>query len=267
MDAAHAKGLVHRDLKPDNLFLCQKSDGDIVKILDFGSVKDTTEDAKKLTMLGTTIGSPFYMAPEQAQGLETLDRRADVWALAAIVYECVTGKLPFYGTNGPSTLLHILTREPPPASAAGRDQKHPVPRELDFALTKAFRKSAAERTASVGELADAVGQAYGLSGVHGDWALRPERELMAEITARNQRRRSPSGTSSATADFFNERGALGDSEPPSSAALSPASPPRLVYVSAIPPSGNAVPKRKSGVVVGALLALGVFVALVAWVLR
>ena len=58
---------------------------------DFGSVKDKNKDAKKLTVLGTTIGSPFYMAPEQAQGLETLDARADVWALAAIAYECLTG--------------------------------------------------------------------------------------------------------------------------------------------------------------------------------
>ncbi|HET9929117.1 MAG TPA: serine/threonine-protein kinase, partial [Polyangiaceae bacterium] len=110
LDEAHARQFVHRDLKPDNLFLGQTSDGDIVKILDFGSVKDKGESAKKLTVLGTTIGSPFYMAPEQAQGLDTLDHRADVWALAAITYECATGQVPFQGNNGPSILLEILTK-------------------------------------------------------------------------------------------------------------------------------------------------------------
>jgi serine/threonine protein kinase len=213
LDAAHEKKLVHRDLKPDNLFLCQQSDGDIVKILDFGSVKDRAEDAKKLTMLGTTIGSPFYMAPEQAQGLDTLDHRADVWALAAIVYECVTGRLPFKGRNGPSTLLQILTHEPEPASLVARDAKHTVPRALDFALTTAFRKSPEQRTGSVGALADAVGAAYGLSGNHLAWATRRENELANEIAQQAQAFRKVARTS-ATSEFFNERGALGDSDPP-----------------------------------------------------
>jgi serine/threonine protein kinase len=213
LDAAHEKKLVHRDLKPDNLFLCQQSDGDIVKILDFGSVKDRAEDAKKLTMLGTTIGSPYYMAPEQAQGLDTLDHRADVWALAAIVYECVTGRLPFKGRNGPSTLLQILTHEPEPASSAARDAKHPVPRALDFALTTAFRKLPEQRTASVGALADAVGAAYGLSGDHQAWATRPENQLANEIAQGAQSVQNVTRTS-ATSEFFNERDALGDSDPP-----------------------------------------------------
>src|ERR1035438_2597739 len=83
LDEAHARGFIHRDLKPDNLFLCGTREGDAVKLLDFGSVKDTASSSrKKLTVLGTTIGSPYYMAPEQAQGLETIDSRADVFALA-----------------------------------------------------------------------------------------------------------------------------------------------------------------------------------------
>src|SRR5688572_8159093 len=77
LDVAHAREIVHRDLKPENLYLCQTSEGDNVKILDFGSVKDTARGARQLTALGTTIGSPNYMSPEQAQGASTLDRRAD----------------------------------------------------------------------------------------------------------------------------------------------------------------------------------------------
>jgi serine/threonine-protein kinase len=284
LDAAHAKKLVHRDLKPDNLFLCQKSDGDIVKILDFGSVKDTAEDAKKLTMLGTTIGSPYYMAPEQAQGLDTLDHRADVWALAAIVYECSTGRLPFQGKNGPSILLQILTKEPEPASVAARGEKHPVPRALDFALSKAFKKSPAERTASVGAFADAVGHAYGLEGTHTDWARRHESELSAEIALRaaepGARERD---RSSVTSSFFNERGALGDSEPPASShrfdVTDPAMPPikRSIapslapdFASEVPPASTAESRarRKNGrLVVGVAMAVCALLVLVAWVLR
>ncbi|HLV68353.1 MAG TPA: serine/threonine-protein kinase [Polyangiaceae bacterium] len=219
LDEAHTRRLVHRDLKPDNLFLCQTHDGDILKILDFGSVKDTGDNAQKLTMLGTTIGSPFYMSPEQAEGLDTLDRRADVWALAAITYECVTGQVPFRGNNGPSTLLCILTQEPKPASVAGAKQKYPVPITLDEALGRAFRKAPARRTPSAGAFADEVGHAYGLSGNHREWAKMREPELAELIDAalpsllgaERQRARRISDA------FFGEHGALDSGPPPASA--------------------------------------------------
>jgi len=168
LEGAHARKFVHRDLKPDNLFLCQTSEGDTVKLLDFGSVKDKGESAKKLTVLGTTIGSPYYMAPEQAQGLDTLDQRADVWALAAIMYECVVGRVPFIGNNGPSILLEILTKEPKAPSEAGKGQKYPVPGTLDRVMTHALKKNANLRIGSTGALADAIGAAYGLTGNHFD---------------------------------------------------------------------------------------------------
>jgi serine/threonine-protein kinase len=184
LDDAHSRKLVHRDLKPDNIFLCQTRNGDIIKILDFGSVKDKADNAKKLTVIGTTIGSPFYMAPEQAQGLDTLDHRADVWALAAITYECITGHVPFSGINGPSILLEILTKTPIPPSQRNPAPKYPVPPTLDRVMLQAFQKAPALRTASVGELADRVGQAYGLEGVHNDWIGLTEAEVEAKITER-----------------------------------------------------------------------------------
>jgi serine/threonine protein kinase len=211
LDAAHEKKLVHRDLKPDNLFLCQTREGDIVKILDFGSVKDKGESAKKLTVLGTTIGSPFYMSPEQAQGLDTLDHRADVWSLAAIAYECVTGHVPFAGSNGPSILLEILTKEPKPPSEAGRGQKHPVPPTLDQVMAQSFKKMAAMRMPSVGALADAMAAAYGLEGGHAHWATVPEGEIAARIQEKLpelmqvQAQRRPADVSD---NFFGESGAL-----------------------------------------------------------
>jgi serine/threonine protein kinase len=181
LDEAHARGFIHRDLKPDNLFLCGTREGDVIKLLDFGSVKDTGNNRKKLTMLGTTIGSPYYMAPEQAQGLETIDPRADVFALAAVVYECVTGEVPFGGTNGPSILLSILTKDPDPPTAKGARAKYPIAPAMDDVLEVALAKNPAIRTKSVGALADAVGAAYGLAGDHKQWALVPQQDLAAQI--------------------------------------------------------------------------------------
>jgi len=214
MDAAHEKKLVHRDLKPDNLFLCQTTVGDIVKVLDFGSVKDKTTGAKKLTVMGTTIGSPYYMAPEQAQGLDTLDQRADVWALAAIAYECVAGTVPFKGHNGPSILLEILTKEPKAPSAAAEVQKHPIPPTLDRAILAALKKTASLRTPSVGALADQVGHAYGLTGDHLKWAVTAEDELTAEIASKIDAMmavKEPPKAANAADSFFGEDDSLGAS--------------------------------------------------------
>lgn len=214
LDAAHAMKLVHRDLKPDNLFLCQTREGDIVKLLDFGSVKDKGESAKKLTVLGTTIGSPFYMAPEQAQGLDTLDHRADVWALAAIAYECVTAHVPFAGSNGPSILLEILTKDPKPPSEVGRGQKYPIPPTLDPVMAHAFKKMQALRTPSVGALADDVAAAYGLEGSHTHWATTAETEIAALIDAKmpalmQTKVAAPARSGDASDSFFGESGSLG----------------------------------------------------------
>jgi serine/threonine protein kinase len=181
LDEAHARSFIHRDLKPDNVFLCGTREGDNVKLLDFGSVKDQSGNRKKLTVLGTTIGSPYYMSPEQAQGLETIDARADVFALAAVIYECVTGSVPFAGNNGPSILLAIMTKEPVPPSQKGVGAKYPVPPALDDVLEVALAKNMAIRTKSVGALADAVGRAYGLDGDHLAWAVTPQAELAQRI--------------------------------------------------------------------------------------
>jgi serine/threonine-protein kinase len=183
LDSAHERNFIHRDLKPDNLFLCGTREGDTVKLLDFGSVKDQGGTRKKLTMLGTTIGSPFYMAPEQAQGLDSIDKRADVFALAAVAYECITGEVPFMGTNGPSILLAILTKDPVPPTqkAKAKGSKYPVPPKLDEVFEEALAKNPNIRTKSVGALADAIGHAYCLTGDHRLWATTPQANLAEQI--------------------------------------------------------------------------------------
>jgi serine/threonine-protein kinase len=267
LDAAHATKLVHRDLKPDNLFLCQTRDGDIVKVLDFGSVKDKGESAKKLTVLGTTIGSPFYMAPEQAQGLDTLDHRADVWALAAIAYECLTAHVPFAGSNGPSILLEILTKEPKAPSEVGRGQKYPVPPTLDPVMVHAFKKMQALRTPSVGALADQIGAAYGLEGSHTLWATMSEAELASKIEAKMPALMAtkvvmPAASADASDSFFGESGALGAD----AAGVPPVPPPPS---SALPESVLAragIPKANPNWLLFALVGGGVLVAVLVLIL-
>jgi serine/threonine-protein kinase len=191
LDEAHARSFIHRDLKPDNVFLCGTREGDNVKLLDFGSVKDQSGNRKKLTVLGTTIGSPYYMSPEQAQGLDTIDARADVFALAAVIYECVTGEVPFTGNNGPSILLAIMTKDPVPPSVKAAGAKYPVPPGLDDVLEAALAKNLSIRTKSVGALADEVGHAYGLAGDHLLWATTPQQELARQIAASLSRIMAP----------------------------------------------------------------------------
>ncbi len=225
LDPAHAQKLVHRDLKPDNIFLCQTRDGDIVKILDFGSVKDKADNAKKLTVIGTTIGSPFYMAPEQAQGLETLDHRADVWALAAITYECMTGVVPFGGINGPSILLEILTKTPIPPSQRAEGQKYVVPPTIDRVMAQAFQKNPGMRIPSVGELADRVGHAYGLAGTHRDWIALTQAQVQAQIeagmSAAIQALSATPHGDSALDDFFGDGGSILDRAVPAGTSIRP----------------------------------------------
>lgn len=202
LDEAHARQFVHRDLKPDNLFLCGTREGDVVKVLDFGSVKDKNKDAKKLTVLGTTIGSPYYMAPEQAQGLDTLDARADVFALGAIAYECMCGSVPFPGNNGPSILLAILTKEPDPPSLHAAKAKSHIPPRMDEVMELALAKNPNIRTKTVGALADAVGAAFGLEGDHTQWAKTPAATLAQGIEAAKSRVMTAKPAMEVAADPF-----------------------------------------------------------------
>src|SRR5262249_56057852 len=101
LGAVHAAGLVHRDLKPSNVMLAA---GDVVKLLDFGVVK--LDDATKLTAGGEALGTPHYMAPEQATG-EPVDARTDLYALGAIVYRMITGAVPFQGSGMQVMMAHL----------------------------------------------------------------------------------------------------------------------------------------------------------------
>jgi serine/threonine protein kinase len=153
MQAAHAAGVVHRDLKPQNVLL----DGGSLerpKIADFGLAKTLDDDSGR-TRTGQVMGTPSYMAPEQADGhLDQIGARTDVYALGAILYELLTGRPPFRGTSPLDTLEQVRTQEPvPPAHLS-----HAVPRDLEAICLKCLEKQPQRRYASAQELADDLGR-------------------------------------------------------------------------------------------------------------
>ena len=113
---AHIKGIVHRDIKPENIYLAEDENGELQpKLVDFGVAKlENAEVDSKLTMRGTIVGSPGYLAPEQARGSDAADYRVDIWAFSVVLYELITGVPPFTGGNYNALLRSIVEDEPLP---------------------------------------------------------------------------------------------------------------------------------------------------------
>ncbi len=148
---AHAAGVVHRDLKPQNLFLSVGERGErVLKLLDFGVAKEL-EDFGEMTNSGEIIGSPNYMSPEQAYGLSNIDHRSDLWAVAVILYRTITGSRPWEGDNALELLLKICT-EPAPAPSR---YEPALSARVDAFFDKALARDPNERFRSIHELCDA----------------------------------------------------------------------------------------------------------------
>jgi eukaryotic-like serine/threonine-protein kinase len=145
LDAAHAAGVVHRDLKPQNLFLAWESSGETVpKLLDFGMAKLLIESSVH-TVSGVPIGTPLYMSPEQARG-EKVDGRSDVYALGVLCHEMLTGRVPFTGESPLAVLVSHLTLAPPRASEVLPE----LPCELDEPILAMLHKEPGGRPATAG---------------------------------------------------------------------------------------------------------------------
>lgn len=155
LEEAHAAGIVHRDIKPDNIMVRRNG---YVKVLDFGLAKLTETidrspaDAEAATRMfvqtdaGVVMGTSHYMSPEQARG-KPVDARSDIWSLGVVVYELVTGRMPFEGETSTDVIVGITQKEPPPLARYAPN----VPAELDWIVMKALRKDRDERYQTIKE--------------------------------------------------------------------------------------------------------------------
>ena len=171
LDAAHARGLVHRDVKPANILIAAggaDSDvGDHVYLTDFGLTKEAVGSTAGLTRTGQFVGTLHYIAPEQIEG-RPVDGRVDVYALGAVIYKCLTGKVPFAREAEAAALLASVRDDPPSVTAERPD----LPAAVDAVVSRAMAKSPDERFATCRELATALRLALGI----------PSREIPAPMT-------------------------------------------------------------------------------------
>ena len=159
---AHAAGLLHRDIKPDNIFLCQSESEDdlFVKLLDFGIAKThTVEGEAELdaqTKTGQVIGTPFYMSPEQVTAQKVIDLRSDLWSLAVVAFEALTGQRPFDGPSFGALAVKIATTDAPKPSATNPA----LPPSVDAWFAQACAREPSARFGSARELAERLRAAF-----------------------------------------------------------------------------------------------------------
>ena len=154
---AHVAGVVHRDLKPDNVFLLGAPDGAVfAKVVDFGLSKVLRTSATKLTVAKAVFGTPEFMAPEQAEGRQdAIDHRSDQWSLACLAWFASTACLPFTGPDVPSILNQVISAVPTPVSPGAP----PIPAEVDKVLRRAMSKRRSDRFPTIRAFARAFAAA------------------------------------------------------------------------------------------------------------
>ncbi|MEZ4410234.1 MAG: protein kinase [Polyangiales bacterium] len=158
---AHAAGVIHRDVKPENIFLEARPEGPFPRLIDFGIARIHEDDSARagVTRTGTIIGTVAYMSPEQASGQRDLDPRSDVWSIGVVLFEVLTGVQPFSGDNYNAILAQVLTRRAPRV----RDLRPDVPRAVAAAIDLALEPDRERRPASMQALLDLLDRGDTLS--------------------------------------------------------------------------------------------------------
>lgn len=165
MDAAHANGVIHRDLKPDNIFLIDRAGYScFVKVLDFGlsKIRERRETLRPrvLTAEGTVMGTPYYMSPEQIQG-RPVDYRTDIYAIGVMLYRALAGSIPFEASTVPRLMVEVISGTPKPLQGLRPD----LPEALCATIHRAFARDPEARCQSAAELERALGEALPTSGM------------------------------------------------------------------------------------------------------
>jgi eukaryotic-like serine/threonine-protein kinase len=158
---AHAKGIVHRDMKPENIMVEERDGEDFVKVLDFGIAKiksgDGGKDAPALTAIGQTVGTLEFMSPEQLRG-KPLDGRSDIYALGMVAFEMLTGELPFKKSKSTTEIIQFHLQTPPPAPSSLKPEAE-IPKVVDELVQKMCAKSRDDRHTTTDELRQHIDEA------------------------------------------------------------------------------------------------------------
>jgi eukaryotic-like serine/threonine-protein kinase len=255
LSAAHEQGIVHRDLKPDNVFLERNQDEELAKILDFGIAKAPRFSAGLGTQTGVLMGTPFYMSPEQIRGARHVDTRSDLWSLAVIVYECLTGRRPFQAETIGGLALAICSDAITPASQWAR-----LSPAIDTWFERALARDPAGRFQTAAEFGQTFTHACLGAPAGQSEPLQPERDR--DLARPEPLPASASASRGATprtwAELPAERGALGT--PGELEASSPSEPSAVVPAAPAAASGWAPGTRQMllGYGLTALLMFGSF---------
>jgi len=255
LSVAHAKGFIHRDVKPDNVFIASGAEGQLQpKLVDFGIVKQEERGGvSQQTQTGSVVGSPDYMSPEQARGLQSVDQRSDVWSFSVVLYESICGRAPFEADNYNALLRQIVETEPPTLrelSAADAT--------LSAIVAKGLSKDTEQRWASLGQMGKALASWLYEQGIGEDvCGASLEARWLSRTTdgaalGRGFRSSIPDGWPEPPSGIRAVGGKLGFA-PTIQVTKSAGTPHALSQTSAVP---GAATRRKRLVLVGGFVALG-----------